>query len=61
MLAVLEMIDEENKRIFRNGKKEGRREAKLENAKKMLEEKIPIKTIIKITGFTKEELEKLRK
>jgi len=64
MLAVLEMIDEENKRIFRNGerkgKREGRREAKLENAKKMLEEKIPIKTIIKITGLTKEELEKLR-
>jgi len=62
MLAVLDMIDEENKRIFRNGKKEGRREgekrAKLETAKKMLEKGIDIETIVEITGVSKEQIRK---
>lgn len=33
-----------------------KREANIENAKKMLEKKIPIETIIEITGLTKEEI-----
>ena len=41
------------------GKKEGKKEEKLENAKKMKEEKIPTEIIMKITGLTKEEIEKL--
>ena len=40
-------------------KKEGIKEGKTEDAKKMKEEKIPIETIIRITGLTKEEIEKL--
>ena len=35
------------------------RKAKKEDAKKMKEEKIPIETIMRITGLTKEEIEKL--
>ena len=39
----------------KEGKIEGRKEAKLEDAKKMLEKKIPIETIVEITGLTKDE------
>ncbi len=42
------------------GRIEGRLEEKNETAKKMLEEKFDINTIIKITGLTKEELDKLK-
>lgn len=63
MLAVLEMIDEENKRIFRNGekkgKKEGKKEARLETAKKMIEKRIDIKTIVEVTGLKEKEIKKL--
>lgn len=38
------------------GKKIGEKQAKLETAKKMLEEDIPLETIIKIIGLTKEEI-----
>ena len=59
MLAILEMIDEENKRIF----KKGRKEAKLEDARKMLEKGIDTETIIEITGVSKDKLKekKIRK
>lgn len=43
----------------REGIKEGAKEKNLENAKKMKEEKIPTETIMRITGLTKEEIEKL--
>lgn len=43
----------------KEGIKEGAKEKNLENAKKMREEKIPIETIMRITGLTKEEIEKL--
>ncbi len=39
---------------------EGLVEGKKETAKKMIEEKIDINTIIKVTGLTKEELDKLK-
>ena len=41
----------------KEGKIEGRKEAKLEDAKKMLEKKIPIETIVEITGLTRDEIE----
>ncbi len=41
------------------GEKKGERKAKLEDAKKMLEKNIDIKTIIEITGLTEEEILKL--
>ena len=43
----------------KEGIKEGAKEKNLENAKKMKEEKIPTETIMRITGLTKEEIEKL--
>ena len=39
--------------------RKGRKAGKKEDAKKMKEEKIPLETIIKITGLTKEEIEKI--
>ena len=40
----------------KKGEKIGAKKAKLETAKKMLEEKIPLEVIIRITGLTKEEI-----
>lgn len=51
MLAVLEMIREENKILIEQGKKEGKIENNKEIAKKMLNEKMPIKLISKILRF----------
>ena len=63
MLAILDTIAEENERILqkgiRKGRKEGIRKNKINNAQKMKEEKIPIETIIRITGLSKKEIEKL--
>lgn len=42
------------------GKKEGRKESKLEIAKSMVSDNLPIVTIIKYTGLSREEIEKLR-
>ena len=64
MLAVLDMIEEENRKIFAQGEKRGiecglKRGIKrgiLETAKKMLAKGIDIETIIEITGLTQEEI-----
>lgn len=42
-----------------NGQKDGKKNEKIEIAKKMKENNIDIETIIKCTGLTKEEIEKL--
>ncbi len=64
MLAVLEMIDEENKRIFRRGERKGEKRgkemAKLETAKKLLVAKVPIKIIMEATELSEEEISKLK-
>ena len=41
------------------GREEGKIEEKIETAKKMLAEEMDINLIIKITGLTKDEIEKL--
>lgn len=41
-------------------KREGKKEANKEMARKMLEEEIDIKIIEKVTGFSKEEIENLK-
>lgn len=51
-------VYEENTRI-RTAIEKGRKKAKLEDAKKMKEEKIAIDVIVKITGLSKEEIESL--
>ena len=43
----------------RDGKAEGRTAEKLDVVKKMLEKKIPIETIIEITGLTEAEIKSL--
>lgn len=75
MLAVLEMIDRENKKIYRRGKKdgkeegreEGKKEGKIEGmrqksieiAKKLKKEQFSINQIMEITGLQKSEVEKI--
>ncbi len=53
-------IKEGRKEGLEQGKEQGLEEGKkiknIENAKKMLEKKIPIETIMEITGLTKEEI-----
>ena len=44
---------------LKEGEKLGINKNKIETAKKMKEENIPLDTIVKITGLTKEEIEKL--
>lgn len=54
------ILDENSRKDYaeRKGREEGMREARLEDAKRMLEKGIDIKTIIEITGLSKEEIEK---
>jgi len=61
MLAVLEMLDRENARIRNEGRLEGRMEARIDDAKNMLKEKLPIDLITRITGMKKEQIEKIKK
>ena len=66
MLAVVEMIREENKKLVakgerrgrKQGREEGRKQEKRQTAKKMLEEGITLEKVIRITGLTKEEISK---
>ena len=53
MLASLATIEEENKMIFSNGRKEGRIEEKIEIAKKLLKKKFTVEEIAEITGLNK--------
>ena len=65
MLAVLEMIEEENKMLLAKGERKGIRkgikEEKRKSARKMLKEGIAIDVISRITELTKEQIEKLKK
>ena len=56
MLAFLDMLEKENQMYINIGKKEG----KLEIVKNMLNEKLSIDKISKITGVKKEEIEKMK-
>lgn len=76
MLAVLEMIEEENRRLLKQGERKGRElgekrgrkigmieganQRNIEIAKNMLKEKSNIDFISKITGLKKEEIEKIK-
>ena len=46
---------------FKEGRKEGIKQGKIEDAKMMLQLDIPIEKIIKITGLTQEEIEQIKK
>ena len=68
MLAVQEMIRRENKMIFERGEsrgkiigfEEGKRKLKEKIVKNMLRENVDINFISKITGLSKEEIEKIK-
>ena len=51
----------ERKQGITQGIGQGRKEAKREDAKKMLEKNIPVKVISEITGLSKKEIEEIRK
>jgi len=51
--------EEGKKQGIKEGRKEGRKEAKIEVAKKMIEEKMDIELIEKVTGLSKEKIEEL--
>ena len=60
------LTEEQDKELLFNtrvtlAKKEGQITEKLEIAKSMLKENIPMKTIIKVTGLSKKEIENLQK
>ena len=59
MLAVIEALEEENRKLIARGRMAGVKAAKKEDAKKMIEEGIKIDVISRITGLTKEQIEKL--
>ena len=61
MLAVFDMIREEKLKDINIGRKEGRLQAKIEDIKNMLKEKLPIDLISRITGVSEEEIEKYTK
>ncbi len=64
MLAVIEMIRKENQMYIDIGVKKARKEAKKEKqiiVKNMLNEKIPISLISKITKLDEKEIEKINK
>ena len=64
MMTVFETIEQDNKRIFRRGKKEGiiqgEINGKLKVIKNMLKENLPIDLISKITGISQQEINKMK-
>lgn len=61
VLAVLDMIDRENRRIRLEGKKEGNREGKIEVARKLLNKKMSFEDIEEVTGLSRNVIERLKK
>ncbi len=72
MLAVLEMIEEENRRLLRQGRKEGRElgekrgikiganQRNKEITNNMLKLGLSIEIISQVTGFSLDEIEKIK-
>ena len=61
MLALVDMIRNENKMYINMGRKEGRKNRNIEIAQKLLKLKMPISQISEITTLTKEEIEKIQR
>ena len=58
MMAVFETIQQDNKRIYRRGKKEGIMENSIAIAKKLLSRNNSKEEVAEITGLKIEEIEK---
>lgn len=59
VLAVEKMFERENRKIFRQGIKEGIKKTSIDLAIKMLKENVDIDFISRITEIDKDEIEKL--
>ncbi len=53
------IIEKERDPLYKDGLKEGSNETKIAIAKALLQEKVAIEIIMKSTGLSKEEIEKL--
>ena len=60
LVSEQNFFEEGKEKGRKEGKIEGKREEKIEIVKKMLKEKLPIEMIEKLTGLSKEEIEKLK-
>ena len=60
MLALVDMIRNENKMYINMGRKEGKKQSCLEIAKNLLKINMPISQISKVTKLTEEEIEKIK-
>ena len=60
MMAVFETIQQDNKRIYRRGKKEGIMEKSIEIAKKLLKENFSKEKVASLTGLTEAEIENIK-
>ena len=60
MLAVVDMIRNENQMYINMGRKEGEKNRNIEIAQKLLKLKMPISQISEVTKLPKEEIEKLK-
>ena len=64
MMAVFETIQQDNKRIYRRGKKEGIKqgimEKSIEIAKKLLKENFSKEKVASITGLSEKEIENIK-
>ena len=58
MLALVDMIRNENKMYINMGRKEGKKQSCLEIAKNLLKINMPISQISEVTKLTEEEIEK---
>ena len=65
MLAVLEMLEEEDRKTFNKGKKEGKKEGKKKEkksvAKKMIDMNIDMKIITEALNLSKKEILQIKK
>ena len=60
MMAVFETIKQDNKRIYRRGKKEGIKQGIMEIAKKLLKENFSKEKVANLTGLSEKEIEKIK-
>ena len=60
MLALVDMIRNENKMYINMGRKEPKKQSCLEIAKNLLKINMPISQISEVTKLTEEEIEKIK-
>ena len=61
MLAVIEMLEEENRRLVKKGERKGIKQRNIEIAKNMLKLELSTEIISQVTGLSVEKIEELKK